>query len=71
MTGQVIGRITQRHRAREFLAFLQQIDRNTPAGLDLHVILDNSSTHKTAAIKQWLESIHASNCTSPRPARPG
>ena len=55
MTGQVIGRITQRHRAKEFLAFLQQIERSTPAGLDLHVILDNSSTHKTAAIKQWLE----------------
>ena len=55
MTGQVIGRITQRHRAKEFLDFLQQIERSTPAGLDLHVILDNSSTHKTAAIKQWLE----------------
>jgi hypothetical protein len=55
MTGQVIGRIAQRHRAKEFLAFLQQIDRSTPAGLDLHVILDNSSPHKTAAIKQWLE----------------
>ncbi|OKP70138.1 IS630 family transposase [Pseudomonas fluorescens] len=47
--------VTQRHRAKEFLAFLQQIDRNTPARLDLHVILDNSSTHKTAAIMQWLE----------------
>jgi transposase len=55
MTGQFIGRITQRHRAKEFLAFLHQIDRSTPAALDLHVILDNSSTHKTAAIKQWLE----------------
>ena len=54
MTSQVIGRIIQRHRAKEFLAFLQQIERSTPARLDLHVILDNSSTHKTAAIKQWL-----------------
>ena len=34
---------------------MQQIERSTPAGLDLHVILDNSSTHKTAAIKQWLD----------------
>ena len=56
LTGQVIGRITQRHRAKEFLAFLQQIDRATPAALDLHVILDNSPTHKTPAIKQWLEN---------------
>lgn len=55
LTGKVIGRITQRHRAKEFLAFLQQIDRSTPSELDLHVILDNSSTHKTPAIKQWLE----------------
>ena len=55
LTGQVIGRITQRHRAKEFLAFLRQIDRATPAELDLHVILDNSSPHKTPAIKQWLE----------------
>ena len=55
LTGKVIGRITQRHRAKEFLAFLQQIDRGTPAELDLHVILDNSSTHKTPAIQQWLE----------------
>ncbi len=37
------------------MAFWRQIDRATPAELDLHVILDNSSTHKTAAIKQWLE----------------
>ena len=55
LTGKVIGRITQRHRAKEFLAFLQQINRSTPAELDLHVILDNSSTHKTPVIKQWLE----------------
>ena len=55
MTGEVMGRITQRHRAKEFLDFLRQIDNNTPAELDLHVILDNSSTHKTAAIRAWLE----------------
>ena len=54
LTGKVIGRITQRHRAKEFLAFLRQIDRATPAEPELHVILDNSSTHKTPAIKQWL-----------------
>jgi transposase len=55
LTGQVIGRITQRHRAKEFLEFLRQIDRATPAELDLHLILDNSSTHKTAAVRAWLE----------------
>jgi transposase len=55
LTGRAIGRITQRHRAKEFLEFPRQIDRSTPAELDLHVILDNSSTHKTAAIREWLE----------------
>lgn len=54
LTGKVIGRITQRHGAKEFLDFLRQIDRSTPAALDLHVILDNSSTHKIVAVKAWL-----------------
>lgn len=55
LTGKVIGRITQRHRAKEFLDFLRQIDRGTPSELDLHIILDNSSTHKTPEVKAWLE----------------
>jgi transposase len=55
LTGKVIGRITQRHRAKEFLEFLRQIYRSTSAELDLHVTLDNSSTHKTAAAWEWLE----------------
>ena len=50
----VIGRITQRHRAKEFLDFLRQIDRTTPPELDLHIILDNSSTHKTPEVNAWL-----------------
>ena len=54
VTGQVMGRITQRHRAREFLDFMRQIERNTATELDLHVILDNSSTHKTAEVRAWL-----------------
>ena len=54
LTGKVIGRVTKRHRAKEFLNFLRQIDRSMPKELDLHVILDNSSTHKTAEVKKWL-----------------
>ena len=54
-TGDVIGRVTTRHRAKEFLAFLRQIDRTTPAELDLHLILDNSSTHTTPAVEAWLD----------------
>src|SRR3954449_3571161 len=53
-TGKVIGRLHARHRAIEFKAFLQTLDREVPADLDVHVILDNSSTHKTPAIGRWL-----------------
>jgi transposase len=53
-TGKVIGSLHARHRAIEFKKFLQSIDREVPAELDVHVILDNSSTHKTPAIRSWL-----------------
>ncbi len=55
-TGQVIGRLHSRHRAIEFKKFLQTIDREVPADLDVHVVLDNSSTHKTPAVKTWLQA---------------
>ena len=54
LTGEVLGRTTKRHRAKEFLAFLRQIDRSVDAHLDVHLILDNSSTHSTPAIQKWL-----------------
>src|ERR671911_667808 len=53
-TGKVIGALHSRHRAIEFKKFLQTIDREVPADLAVHLVLDNSSTHKTPAIKQWL-----------------
>jgi len=53
-TGKVIGRLHARHRAIEFKSFLATLDREVPADLDVHVILDNSSTHKTPAIRKWL-----------------
>ena len=54
-SGEVITRVTKRHRAKEFLQFLRQVDREVPDALDLHIILDNSSTHKTPAVKKFLE----------------
>jgi transposase len=53
-SGQVIGRLHSRHRAIEFKQFLATLDREVPAELDVHVVLDNSSTHKTPAIHKWL-----------------
>ncbi len=53
-TGKVIGRLHPRHRAIEFKKFLQTIDRQVPDHLDVHLVLDNSSTHKTPQIKRWL-----------------
>jgi transposase len=53
-TGKVLGETFSRQRAREFRRFLDQVDRAVPADLDVHVILDNASTHKSAAIRRWL-----------------
>jgi transposase len=53
-SGQVIGQLHQRHRAIEFKKFLQRIDREVPGHLDVHLVIDNSSTHKTPQIKRWL-----------------
>jgi len=53
-TGKVIGRVTERHRAAEFLRFLEHVDQSVPKKLALHLILDNSSTHSTAAVKAFL-----------------
>src|SRR6266700_463877 len=53
-SGLVISQMTPRHRATEFKRFLARVDGAVPAGLDVHVICDNSSTHKTPALRRWL-----------------
>jgi transposase len=53
-SGKVISQMTARHRATEFKRFLALVDAQVPAELALHVICDNSSTHKTPAIQRWL-----------------
>src|SRR5262245_21475417 len=52
--GKVIGSLHARHRAIEFKKFLQRLDGQVPAELEVHLILDNASTHKTPQIKRWL-----------------
>src|SRR5215471_19069778 len=53
-TGKVIGTLHRRHRAAEFRKFLDVIDAAVPQNMDIHIVLDNSSTHKTASIQRWL-----------------
>jgi transposase len=52
--GKVIRSLHDRHRAIEFKKFLAKIDKNVPAELEVHLILDNYATHKTSAVKRWL-----------------
>ncbi len=52
--GTVIGECHARHRAIEFRRFLDTIDAAVPPDLDVHLILDNYATHKTAAIRRWF-----------------
>ena len=54
LTGSVIGQCLPRHRHIEFLKFLRTIDREVPKGLEIHLILDNYSTHNHANVKAWL-----------------
>ena len=53
-TGKVIGECHRRHRAVEFRKFLDAIESEVPAELDVHLIADNYATHKTALIRNWF-----------------
>lgn len=53
-TGKVIGQTHRRHRGTEFLKFLRTIEESVPDKLDIHLVMDNYGTHKTAAVRSWL-----------------
>ena len=53
-TGKVITDLRPSHTSAEFIKFLNKVNREVPAELDVHVVLDNLSTHKTPAVHQWL-----------------
>jgi transposase len=55
-TGKVIGACHRRHRSVEFVQFLKTIEAQVAADLDIHLILDNYGTHKTARVRRWLAS---------------
>jgi putative transposase len=54
LNGKVLTQCKPRHRHQEFLAFLRRIDESVPQRLDIHLIVDNYSTHKHARVKAWL-----------------
>ena len=53
-TSKIIGQLHRRHRSLEFRKFLDAIDASVPAGLAIHLIMDNYGTHKTAPISGRL-----------------
>jgi transposase len=53
-TSEVITQFHQRHRSAQFREFLDVIEAHVPPRLDVHIIMDNYSTHKTALIRNWF-----------------
>jgi transposase len=53
-TGKVIGRCFPKHRSQEFRAFLELIEQSVPADQEVHLVLDNYATHKSALVQRWL-----------------
>ena len=75
-TGNVLGKCYRRHRSVEFLDFLRKIDSAVPVDLDIHLVLDNYGTHKTASVRQWLQkkaalssAFHTDSCFMAKPSR--
>lgn len=71
LDGTVIGHCMQRHRHKEFIRFLNAIERAVPAGKLIHAIADNYATHKHPKVRAWLTTIRAGPSTSRQPPAPG
>lgn len=56
-TGKVLTQCRHRHRHQEYLSFLKHINANVPEDLDIHLVVDNYSTHKHSSVKRWL-AVH-------------
>jgi transposase len=55
LDGKIISRTAQKHTHRQWLAFLREIDAQTPAEVHLHLIIDNYATHKHPKVKTWIQ----------------
>ena len=72
--GTVIGQCMPRHRASEFRKFLDEVERNVPSDLDVHIVMDNYGTHKTKLIRDWFAKrprwhVHFTPTEPPRVCR--
>ena len=54
-SGEVIGQTYRRHRHQELLRFLRKVEKEVPKGREIHIILDNYSTHKHRKVREWAE----------------
>ena len=52
--GTIIGKCMPRHRAQEFRRFLDTVEKHVPTDLDIHIVMDNASSHKTKLIRDWF-----------------
>jgi hypothetical protein len=81
LDGKIFRQTAERHTHAEWLAFIQHLEKQTPAGLTLHLIIDNDATHRHPKVKSWIRgviSVITSNtewiawsCTSRPLPRPG
>jgi len=55
LNGKVIGTCQDRHRSREFITFLNHVEAQLPADQEVHLIMDNYCTHKSAEVQRWLK----------------
>ena len=55
LNGKVIGTCQERHRSREFIRFLNHLERQLPGDQEVHLIMDNYCTHKSAEVQHWLK----------------
>ena len=67
LNGKVIGTCQDRHRSREVVRFLNHLEKNLPADQEVHLIMDNYCTHKSAEVQRWLKPKKPSGVTQNRP----
>jgi transposase len=58
LDGKIIRQTAERHTHKEWLSFIKKLEKETPAGLTLHLIMDNYSTHKHPKVKSWIKWVN-------------